>query len=146
MRQRFQPLPGVLAVCVLSSVSGLWMLYAQPKQAPNSHFTGNTTKLGDDPPGMIAHIRFDPGARTIWHSHGIGQIVLDEEGVCLTQVKGGPVVEMHAGDTTYVGAGVVHWHGAAPNQGCVQYNVTRGPITWLGEVTEQEYRTPPAKR
>ena len=68
-----------------------------------------------------------------------------EEGVAHTQVKGGPVIELKAGETTYVGPGVVHWHGAAPDQGGVQYNVTRGGITWLDEVTDAEFRAAPKK-
>ena len=91
----------------------------------------------------IAHFRFGPGSRTKWHSHEGGQIILVEEGVGLTQVKGGPVMELHAGDTTYVGPGVVHWHGAAPDKGGVQFNISRGGITWLGEVTDAEYKAKP---
>jgi len=129
---------------VFSAFAGLLALQAQEKQNPN--FTGgNVTKLDEGTKASIAHFRFDPGSRTKWHSHSGGQIILVEDGVGHTQVKGGSVIELKAGETTYVGPGVVHWHGAAPDRGGVQYNVTRGDITWLGEVTDAEFRTAPKK-
>jgi quercetin dioxygenase-like cupin family protein len=60
-------------------------------------------------------------------------------------VKGGPVIELRAGETTYAGPGVVHWHGAAPDKGGVQYNVTRGGIMWGEEVTDKEFRAAPKR-
>lgn len=131
---------------ILGTSAGLWMLQAQDKGKQNSNFTGgNVTKLDEGTKATIAHFRFDAGSRTKWHSHEGGQIILVEEGVAHTQVKGGPVIELKAGETTYVGPGVMHWHGAAPDRGGVQYNVTRGGITWGNEVTDQEFRTPPRK-
>ena len=119
------------------------MIQAQQKQNPN--FTGGAVTPIEDKEGNIAHFRFEPGSRTKWHSHERGQIILVEEGVGRTQVKGGPVIELHAGETTYAGPGVVHWHGAAPDKGGVQYNISRGGITWLEEVTDKEFSAP-AKR
>jgi len=119
-------------------VFGLCILQAQDKQNPN--FTGGTvTALDEKPQGNIAHFRFAPGARTRWHSHEGGQIILVEEGVGLTQVRGGPVIELRAGDTIWCPPGVEHWHGAAPNQGGVQYNISRGGIKWLEEVSDKEF-------
>jgi quercetin dioxygenase-like cupin family protein len=123
---------------------GLFFLYGQ--DAPTSNYTGGTvTKLDDTSNAKIAHLRYGPGSRTRWHSHEGGRIILVEEGVALTQVKGGPVMELHAGETTYVGPGVVHWHGAAPDQGGVQFNISRGGITWLGEVTDAEFKAKPKR-
>jgi 4-carboxymuconolactone decarboxylase len=132
------------------TISGLWILQAQDKsstQKQNPNFTGGTvTAVEEKPAGNIAHFRFEPGARTKWHSHEGGQIILVEEGVGRTQVKGGPVIELHAGETIYCPPGVVHWHGAAPDKGGVQYNISRGGITWLGEVTDAEFRAQPQKK
>src|SRR5262245_32414849 len=94
----------LMAVTLASNVltiSGVWMIEAQQaKQNPN--FTGGAvTPLEEKPSGNIAHFRFEPGARTKWHSHGGGQIILVEEGVALTQEKGGPLIELHAGETIY---------------------------------------------
>jgi quercetin dioxygenase-like cupin family protein len=130
------------AAGLMALASGLWMLEAQQ----SSNFTGGkVTAIDEKPSGNIAHFRFDPGARTKWHSHSGGQIILAEEGVVRTQVKGGPVIELHAGETTYAAPGVMHWHGAAPDQGGVQYNVSRGMTIWAEEVTEKEFTAVPKR-
>ena len=127
----------LLAACVFA--------YSQDKGSPN--FTGGEVKPIKDanPPG-IGHFYFGPGARTKWHSHEGGQIIFVEDGVGLYQEKGGPVVELRAGETHYCPPGVAHWHGAAPTQGGTQYNVTRGGITWLGEVSDAEYNAKPVHK
>ena len=133
--------PALWLTCGVLAASGLWILPAQEKQSPN--FTGGTvTTVTENSDGKVAHFRFGPGARTKWHSHEGGQIILVEEGVGLYQNKGGPIVELHAGETVYCPPGMVHWHGAAPDQGGVQFNVSRGGITWLGEVTDKEFHGP----
>jgi quercetin dioxygenase-like cupin family protein len=132
-----------LTVGLLAAGCGLWRIHAQ--EQPNPNFMGKVTRIEENSKGTTAHFRFEPGSRTKWHSHEGGQIILVEEGVGLTQVKGGPVIELHAGETIYCPPGVVHWHGAAPNQAGVQFNVSRGGITWLEEVSEKDY-TAPTKR
>ncbi|HUI79065.1 MAG TPA: cupin domain-containing protein [Bryobacteraceae bacterium] len=134
---------GWLCVSLLAAASGLWRTHAQ--QQPNPNFQGKVTRIEENSQGAIAHFRFEAGSRTKWHSHDGGQIILVEEGVGLTQVRGGPVIELHAGETIYCPPGVEHWHGAAPNQAGVQFNISRGGIKWLEEVSEKEY-TAPAKR
>ena len=95
-----------------SAFAGLWMMQAQEKQNPN--FTGGTvTKLDEGTKAAIAHFRFDPGSRTKWHSHSGGQIILVEEGVAHTQVKGGPVIELKAGETYLRGS----WSRALARRG-----------------------------
>jgi quercetin dioxygenase-like cupin family protein len=140
---QFGRLLGLLYVGLFLVASSLWLIHAQQKQEPN--FTGTIKRIQDDTPPGVAHIHFDAGARTKWHIHERGQIILVEEGVGRTQVKGGPVLELHAGETTYAGPGVAHWHGAAPDQGATQFNVQRGGTTWLDEVTEKDYRAPPKR-
>lgn len=108
-------------------------------QDSNPNFIGKIERLTDDAPGKIAYIKFEPGARTRWHIHEKGQLVFVMEGVGLEQQKGGPVRILHAGDAVWCPPGVAHWHGAAPNEGGTQYNITRGDIKWLDQVTEAEY-------
>jgi quercetin dioxygenase-like cupin family protein len=140
-------LKSYLAASVLVAASGLWTMHAQDKQKQNPNFTGGTvTALDEKPQGNIAHFRFAPGSRTKWHSHDGGQIILVEEGVGLTQVRGGPVIELHAGDTIWCPPGVEHWHGAAPDQGGVQYNISRGGIKWLEEVSDKDFTAKPTKK
>jgi len=128
---------GIGFVCVIFLASSQAQ---QPKQNPN--FQGTVITVTENSQGTIAHYRFEPGARTKWHIHEKGQIILVEEGVGRYQVKGGPVMELHAGETTYCPPGVPHWHGAAPDQGGTQFNVSRGGITWLEEVTDKEFSAP----
>lgn len=132
-----------LAALLLAGSCAALMWSQQAKQ--NSNFTGTVTPIQENSQASIAHFRFEAGARTKWHSHERGQIILVEDGVCRTQLKGGPVQELHAGETTYAPPGVPHWHGAAPDQACTQFNVTRGPVTWLDAVTEKEYTAPPGR-
>jgi len=130
-----------IGACAAVALSGFWMMCAQDPK----NFTGTVTNLKENSDGKIAHYRFDPGARSKWHSHEGGQIILQEEGVGRVQIKGGPVIELHTGDTTYAGPGVWHWHGASPEKGGVQFNVSRGGITWGDPVTEKEFTTKPKK-
>ncbi len=128
---------GLLYLFLFVVVSGLWIIHAQQKQ--ESNFTGTIQRIQENSQAGIAHIHFDPGARTKWHSHERGQVILVEDGVTRTQLKGKPVMELHAGDTTYAPPGVPHWHGAAPDQGTTQFNVQRGKTNWFDAVTDKEY-------
>ena len=134
---------GRVLMALLPAAAGTWMICAQQVQSPN--FTGTVTTVQENSDGRIAHYHFAPGARTKWHTHERGQIILVEEGVGLYQEKGGPVMELRAGETRYCPPGVLHWHGAAPDQGGTQFNVSRGGITWLDEVTEKEFTAPPKR-
>jgi len=112
----------------------------QPQDSEN--FTGKAERLASNIPVRAARIRFDPGARTKWHIHERGQMLLCEEGVARTQVQGHPVQELHPGETAYVPGGVPHWHGASAGQGTVLFSVdvSAGTTKWLGEVSDAEYR------
>jgi quercetin dioxygenase-like cupin family protein len=142
--------PAALAAGLLVAAFA-WLLpaqqdgqYKQAKQNPN--FQGTVTPITENSQGAIAHFRFEAGSRTKWHSHSGGQIILCEEGTCRAQTKGGPVIELHAGETTYSKPGETHWHGAAPTAWGVQYNVTRGEITWMNEVSDAEFSAAPGRR
>jgi quercetin dioxygenase-like cupin family protein len=127
----------LLPVCLIA--------YSQDK--PNPNFTGGEVKIvKENSQGNIAHFYFPPGVRTKWHSHEGGQIILVEDGVGLYQEKGGPVVELRAGETRYCPPGVVHWHGASPKEGGTQFNVSRGGITWGDVVTDEEFNAKPVHK
>ncbi len=112
----------------------------QPMNSP--YFSATVYQVKENSTGSSAHIYFPPGVRTKWHSHEMGQVILCEEGTCINAVKGGPVIELHAGETSYAPPGVPHWQGAALNAGGTQFNTARGKITWMDPVTEEEYKTP----
>jgi quercetin dioxygenase-like cupin family protein len=124
-------------------------LPAQEKQAvdESANFTGTVHRLESNLRVRAARIRFEPGARTKWHIHERGQVLLCEEGVARTQVQGHPVQELHPGETAYVPGGVPHWHGAAAGQATTLFSVdvSAGQTRWLNEVTDAEYRAAPKR-
>ncbi len=134
---------GVMAIALGTVV---WVAQAQqaasatPNTKANPNFMGTVTPVPDVYKVATAHYKFEAGARTKWHSHSGGQIMLVEEGVTHHQNKGGPVMELHANESYYVQPGVVHWHGATPDSSTVQFNTTRGDLTWLDEVTDAEFK------
>jgi quercetin dioxygenase-like cupin family protein len=109
--------------------------YAQQNEP---RFTGKSVVM-DGKDLSVARRSFEAGARTFWHSHDNGQLLLVEDGRMRTQKKGGPIRELGKGESDYAGPNVVHWHGAS-GQPLVQVNVGFGGATkWLEEVTDAEY-------
>ena len=102
-------------------------------------FTGKSVAMeGKDL--TVARRSFEAGARTYWHSHDNGQLLLVEDGRMRTQKKGGSMKELGKGESDYTGPNVVHWHGAAPGQALIQINVGfGGGAKWLDEVTDAQY-------
>ena len=129
----------VVAVA-LGSVALMAQVQSSTPNTKSGNFTGTVTPVEDKYKVATAHYKFDPGARTKWHAHSGGQIMLVEEGVTHHQNKGGPVMELRANESYYVQPGVMHWHGAAPDASTVQFNTTRGDITWAEEVSEADYK------
>ena len=102
-------------------------------------FTGKSVTL-DGKDLSAARRSFEAGARSYWHSHDNGQLLLVEDGRMRTQKKGGPMKELAKGESDYTGPNVVHWHGAAPGQALIQINVGfGGGAKWLEEVTDAQY-------
>jgi len=121
----------------------VWLVFAgvvAARQPPDdSRFTGKTVVM-DGKDLSAARRRFEPGARTAWHSHDKGQLLLVEEGRMRTQQKGGAVRDLGVGESDYAAPNVVHWHGATPDRSLVQINVGFGGETkWLQPVTDAEY-------
>src|SRR5215218_6767356 len=89
---------------------------------PADYFTGRATITGQfqrPEPSRVggAIVHFEPGARTAWHTHPLGQTLIVTEGVGWTQVVGGPILEFHAGDILWCPPEHKHWHGATPHEG-----------------------------
>ncbi len=110
----------------------------------NPYFQGTVLPVNENSTGNFAHYKFTPGARTQWHIHEGGQILLCEEGICRHQLKGGAIIEFRAGETAYAPPGVAHWQGSTPTTSGNQFNIHRGKITWLNDVTDSEYNGPVA--
>ena len=118
---------------------GLLLVGSSYAQQNEPRFTGKSVVM-DGKDLSAARRRFEAGARTFWHSHDNGQLLLVEDGRMRTQKKGGPVRELGKGESEYAGPNVIHWHGAAAGQPLVQINVGFGGGTkWLEQVTDAEY-------
>jgi quercetin dioxygenase-like cupin family protein len=133
----------VLWLVLLLVASARWVGQAQApagaQPGDDPRFTGKSVTM-DAKDVSGGRRRFEPGARTIWHSHDKGQLLLVEEGRMRTQKKGGPVRELGVGESDYAGPNIAHWHGATPTQALVQVNVQFGGETkWLEKVTDAEY-------
>lgn len=89
-------------------------------------------------------VTFEPGARSAWHTHPLGQVLIITDGTGWVQEWGGPVREMHKGDVVWIPAGVKHWHGATPTTSvthiAIQEMENGSPVTWMEQVTDEQYK------
>ena len=118
-------------------------------KGPMDYFTG-TVRI--DPlfqaPGPAratgASVTFEPGARTAWHTHPFGQILVVISGCGWAQSWGGSVEEIRPGDVIWFAAGEKHWHGAAPTTAmthiAIQEALDGKPADWLEKVSDEQYR------
>lgn len=90
-----------------------------------------------------ATVTFEPGARTAWHTHPLGQTLIVRAGVGLVQRWAGPVEEIRPGDTVWIPAGVKHWHGASPTVGMSHIAFSEAvegkTVEWMEQVTDEQY-------
>jgi 4-carboxymuconolactone decarboxylase len=94
----------------------------------------------------IGNVTFEPGARTNWHYHPGGQILLITSGKGLYGEKGKPVRELRKGDVIKCDPNIMHWHGAAPDSEmshlAIGTNPNKAPVVWLQPVSDEEYNNP----
>lgn len=90
-----------------------------------------------------ATVAFEPGARTAWHTHPLGQTLIVKAGVGRVQLWGGPVQEIRPGDTVWIPPGVKHWHGAAATVGMSHIAFSEAldgkTVDWLEQVSDEQY-------
>jgi quercetin dioxygenase-like cupin family protein len=122
---------------------------SQPSGAgPAEYFTGRVridpmTATPDPAPFSCASVTFEPGARTAWHTHPLGQALIVTAGCGWAQTDGGPVETIRAGDTVWFAPGERHWHGATAQTGMT--HIAMAPVLdgravdWLDQVTEAHY-------
>lgn len=127
---------------------GLQPAFARGERVNSDHFTGtvwvqmlvNTDTTFDINTG---HVTFEPGARTNWHSHPGGQVLLVTSGKGRYQERGKPVREIQPGDVIRCQPDVIHWHGAAPDSEmshiAIGTNQHKGAVKWMEPVTDEEY-------
>ncbi|WP_079867721.1 (R)-mandelonitrile lyase [Pseudomonas aeruginosa] len=125
---------------------------SQPSaQGPADHFTG--TVRVDSPfqgsaPARVggATVTFEPGARTAWHTHPLGQTLFVTAGAGLVQEWEGPVRQIRPGDVVWIPPGVKHWHGAAPTTAMTHIAIAESldgkSVDWLEKVSDEQYKVP----
>ncbi|MBX0290995.1 cupin domain-containing protein [Hymenobacter sp. HSC-4F20] len=124
-------------------------IFPQGERAPAQHFTGTVwvKPLVDDDSTyrcVVGNVVFEPGARTHWHRHPAGQILLVTDGVGFYQEKGQPKRLLRRGDVIQARPGIEHWHGASSTQAMTHVaivpNTEKGAATWLQPVTDEQYQ------
>ena len=122
---------------------------SRPSQkGPAEFFTGavrlDMLNTAPEPARVAAaSVTFEPGARTAWHTHPLGQILVVTFGCGWTQCEGEPIVEIRAGDVIWCPPGHKHWHGATPTTAmthiAIQEALDGSFITWMENVSDAEY-------
>ncbi|AHF84318.1 cupin [Rhizobium leguminosarum bv. trifolii WSM1689] len=91
-----------------------------------------------------ASVTFEPGARTAWHTHPLGQTLIVTSGCGRVQREGGPVEEIRAGDVVWFAPGERHWHGASPTTAmthiAIQEQLDGKVVDWMEHVTDAQYQ------
>lgn len=118
-------------------------------KGPPDWFTG-TVRIdspfkGTDPAKVAgAIVTFEPGARTAWHTHPLGQTLIVMTGRGWAQREGGPVEEIQPGDIVWFAPGEKHWHGASPTIAvthvAIQEQLNGKTVEWLEKVSDEKYR------
>ena len=90
-----------------------------------------------------ANVTFEPGARTAWHTHPLGQTLIVTAGCGRVQREGSPIEEIHPGDVIRFQPGEKHWHGAAPTTAmshiAIQENLDGKMVDWMEKVSDEQY-------
>jgi quercetin dioxygenase-like cupin family protein len=163
--------PGKIALAAAVSLASLpWRAWAQESPGANTmitisganehnHSTGSATYFTGSvqvQPLFGAHdqsamtggqVTFAPGARSAWHTHPRGQILIVTDGTGWVQQWGGPTQVMRKGDVVWIPAGVKHWHGATSTSSvthlALQEEVNGKNVNWLEKVSDEQYRNKP---
>jgi 4-carboxymuconolactone decarboxylase len=120
-------------------------------QAPAEHFTGSASvnrfliERGSSHTSG-ASVTFEPGSRTAWHSHPLGQTLIVTAGAGWVQQWGSQIQEIRPGDIVWIPPGIKHWHGATPRTSMthigIQESLDGKTVEWMERVTDEQYRNP----
>lgn len=122
------------------------------RRQPTDWFTGTVWQdsiIETQAPARVrsARVTFEPGARTAWHTHPLGQTLYVVSGLGRVQSWGGPVREIRAGDVVWIPPGEKHWHGASPSAAMVHIAIHEAQdgkhVDWLEHVTDEQYAVQP---
>ena len=119
-------------------------------KGPTDWFTGTVRidplfQAPDPARAVTASVTFEPGARTAWHTHPLGQTLIVTSGCGLAQRWGGPVEQIRPGDVVWFPPGEKHWHGATPTTAmthiAIQEKLDGKTVDWLEKVSDEQYGT-----
>ncbi|MCX2740205.1 cupin domain-containing protein [Pontibacter anaerobius] len=123
-------------------------IFPKGQKGPKANFTGNAYNIGlvevDSVfTTAVGNVYFEPGARSNWHSHPAGQILIITDGVGYHQIEGQPIETIRKGDVVKCPPNVRHWHGASPEVGLQQLyivpNTEKGIVDWQETVNDEQY-------
>lgn len=123
-------------------------IFPKGKRGPSENFTGNAWNIGlvnadSAYTTSVGNVYFEPGARSNWHTHPGGQILIITAGVGFHQIVGQPKQILRKGDVVKCPPNTLHWHGASPDVGLQQLyivpNTDKGIVEWKQPVTDKEY-------
>lgn len=127
---------------------------SQPSaKGPADYFTGSVridAPFKGSEPARVggATVTFEPGARTAWHTHPLGQTLVVLSGAGLVQREGGPIEPIHPGDIIWFAPGEKHWHGAAPTTAMSHIAIAEAldgkVVDWVEKVSDEQYEVQPS--
>lgn len=123
---------------------------SQPSRpGPEDYFTGKVridAPFAGSEPARVggATVTFEPGARTAWHTHPLGQTLIVTQGRGWIQVWGDEIQEMNQGDIVWISEDVKHWHGATPDTAmthiAIAESLNGSPVDWMEQVSDAQYQ------
>ncbi|WP_338791890.1 cupin domain-containing protein [Bernardetia sp. Wsw4-3y2] len=125
-------------------------IFPKGEKGSEEYFTGNAFNIGLVNANSIyntavGNVYFEPSARSNWHSHPSGQILIITDGVGYHQIEGQPIKTIKKGDVIKCPPNVRHWHGASPDEGLQQLyivpNTEKGIVDWMESVTDSVYKS-----
>ena len=123
-------------------------IFPKGQKGSSTFFTGNAYNTGLVAPDsiystIVGNVYFEPGARSNWHTHPAGQILIITDGVGYHQIEGEEIQIMKKGDVVKCPPNKKHWHGASHDTGLQQMyilpNIENGVVNWMEAVTDEEY-------
>lgn len=117
-------------------------------KGPADWFTGNVridplAQTAAPARVVAANVTFEPGARTAWHTHPLGQTLIVTAGCGRAQREGGPIEEIRPGDVVWIAPGEKHWHGAGASTAmthiAIQEQLDGKAVEWLEKVSDEQY-------
>jgi quercetin dioxygenase-like cupin family protein len=130
----------------MTTLKNQTIIFSKGEKAPANYFTGTAwmkilVANDTDLQCQVANVEFEPAARTTWHTHSGGQILMVTDGIGYYQEKGKAIQILNKGDVLTIAPHIKHWHGASPKSSFthIAVNPKNGNTDWLEAVTDEEY-------